>query len=496
MSDSDADARSPQASRGPDVPPATDQDPWSLGAIAAMTQATVAGISPQDWSLVAPLVVSGVALDSRSVRGGEIFLALRGERVDGHAYIAPAFDAGAAAAIARRGWWSRRRAARARGVHLLVDDPAEALQQWAAALRARLRPRVVAITGSSGKTGTKEMLLALLAPLGGVIGTQGNRNNLIGLPWTLLQLRPEHRWAVLEMGANHRGEIARLSQIAQPDVAVLTCVGRAHEGEFGGRAALRAAKLEILEGLARDGAVVIPDDDAELAAAVAERWSGRLLRFGRSAAADVRLLDTRHAAEGTELQIDGLPQPLALRQLGQGAVTGALAALAAARALDLREIDPSPLSNLPPLAGRLDPRRHRGVLWLLDMYNASPESTMANLQLLEQLPAEGRRVFVFGGMRELGEESEALHVEVGRAAGFCDAGVFVGPEARRSAPVAQKAGERQVIWCDEPKDAVRFLRSYLRRGDIVLLKGARAAALEAIAEALGVIDAQYGTWGG
>lgn len=496
MSEPDAQRESQTSPAAPRADGADVRDVWSLGAIAEMIGATVAGVAPQDWKLVSPLTVSGVALDSRAVRGGEVFVALSGERVDGHAYITPAFEAGAAAAIACRVWWSRRRAARARGIHLLVDDPATALRDWAAGLRQRTSPRVVAITGSSGKSGAKEMILALLRPQGGVVGTSGNRNNLIGLPWTLLQLRADHRWAVLEMGANHRGEIATLTRIARPDVAVITCVGRAHEGEFGGREALREAKLEILEGLSAGGVVVIPDDDDQLAAAIAQRWNGRVVRFGRSAEADVRLREVHWSASGTELWIEGQAAPLSLRLLGQGAVTAALAALATARALGLSDFDPSPLSALEPLPGRLDPRQARGVLWLLDMYNASPESTLANLQLLEQLPAEGRRVFVFGGMRELGQESEALHQEVGRAAGFCDAGVFVGEEARITAPEAQKAGERQVIWCDQTEGAVRFLRDYLRPGDIVLLKGARAAGLEAIAEAMGVIDAAYCSWGG
>lgn len=471
------------------------EHPWSLGAIAHMTRATVAGISPEDWRLIASLICSGVALDSRSVLGGEVFVALPGSRVDGHGFISASFESGAAAVIARRGWWSRRKAARALGIHLLVDDPVESLQHWAAALRQRLNPAVVAVTGSSGKSTAKEMILALLRGQGSVVGTLGNRNNQIGLPWTLLQLQPETPWAVVEMGTNQPGEIAALSRIARPNVAVLTCIGRAHEGHLGAAGGVLSAKLEILEGLAPSGTLVIPDENPELEQALAERWSGRILRFGFSEKADVRATDVAYTMDGTQITIEGLDDPLHLRLLGEGSTRSALAALAATRALEVTGIDPAAMEQVEPMPGRLHGVRDKGVTWLLDMYNASPESTLQNLRFLEAIATDGRKVFVFGGMRELGESSEVLHQEIGRAAGFCDAGVFLGDEARAAAPEAQKAGVLQVLWCHEIVDVVRFLRKYLKAGDTVLLKGARSSALEGVAQKLGVIDASYGKGG-
>ncbi len=460
-----------------------------------MTEATVAGISPEDWRLVGHLVAAGATIDSRAVRGGEVFVAIEGQRRDGHEFIVESFEAGAAAVLVRRSWWSRRKAARAQGIHLLVDDPVKAMQAWAAALRQAVAPRVVAVTGSSGKSTTKELILALLHDRGDVVGTARNYNNEIGLPWTLLRMRSRTRLVVVELGANHPGEIARLTGIARPDVAVITCVGHAHAGPFGGRAGILEAKLEILTGLSPEGVVVIPDDDPELDDAVRGRWSGRIIRFGRTDRADVRCDRDHQTLDGTELLVSGAPEPVRLALLGEGAVRSALAAFAVTREVSPGGVDYSALSRVKPLPGRMDGRRAHGVTWLLDMYNASPESTLANLRFFEQAPVAGRKVFVFGGMRELGEETAVHHERVGAAAGFCDAGVFLGEEARLAAPVAQKAGEKQVLWCGETREVVQFLRKYLRPGDAVYLKGARAAGLEEVARQMRVIDKHYGEGG-
>lgn len=466
-------------------------DPWSLGEIARMTDAVVAGVAPEDWQTLAPRVAAGVALDSRQVGGGQVFVALAGAKVDGHDFIAPAFEAGAAAAVVRRGWWDGRKAAHARGIHLLVGDPLAALQAWAAELRRRIDPRVLAITGSAGKTTTKEMAHALLGEAG-TIATLGNRNNEIGLPWTLLQLRPGTRAAVVELGANHPGEIARLTQLARPDVALITGVGRAHVGLFGSLEAVREAKLEIVQGLPPHGAVVIPDDDPELEARLRERWPGRIVRFGWSERADVRATALTCRLDGSRLEIAGLARPLELRVLGEAGARGALAALAAVRALAGEEPDATRLESVRPYPGRLDPILHAGVCWILDVYNASPESVLHALRFFLAAPLPGRRVFVFGGMRELGEAGPALHREAGHAAGGCDAGVFIGEAAREAASAAQRAGMKPVVACDEIRDAVRFLREYLRPGDGVLLKGARAAGLERVAQAMGIVPEGYG----
>jgi len=185
-------------------------------------------------------------------------------------------------------------------------------------------------------------------------------------------------------------------------------------------------------------------------------------------------------------------RPLELRVLGEAGARGALAALAAVRALGRGEPDATRLESVRPYPGRLDPITHGGVCWILDVYNASPESVLHALRFFLAAPLAGRRVFVFGGMRELGEAGPALHRQVGAAAGGCDAGVFIGAEARAATSAAQHAGMKQVLECDEIRDAVRFLREYLKPGDGVLLKGARAAGLERVAAALGIVPETYG----
>lgn len=462
--------------------------PWSLASIARMTRATVAGVSPQDWQVVNQVVLSGAQIDSRRVIGGEMFVPLRGERTDGHHHIPDAFRAGAGATLARRDGWSRRKAARALGIHLLVDDPLEAMQQWAAQLRRVVAPQVVGITGSSGKSTTKEMILALLGPAPEVVGTAGNQNNLIGLPLTMLRMRTGTRRLILEMGTNQPGEIAALSRMAAPDVAVITSIGQAHQGLLGGPSGVLAAKLEILEGLAAGGTLVIPDDHAALREEVGRRWTGRLVTFGFTEAADVRAVQVAYSLEGTELRVAGLEDPIHLPVLGEGAARSALSAIAALRAMGEPAPEVSRLARLRGLPGRLQLVRRGGRAWLLDMYNASPEATQGNLRFLAGLPAGGRKVFVFGGMRELGADSRALHEDVGAAAGFCDAGIFLGEEARCSAPIAQAAGVNQVLWCTELAEAARFLREYLRAGDVILVKGARASRLEDLVRELGVLD--------
>jgi len=465
----------------------SEEHPWSLAAIARMTQATVAGISPEDWRLVSSLVAAGVTLDSRQVRGGEVFVALEGEHTNGHKFIPQAFESGASAALAKRTWWSRRKAARALGIHLLVDDPAESLQWWGAGVRQRLNPTVVGVTGSTGKTTTKELILALLGVRGPAVGTVGNRNNELGLPWSLLQVRSDTRWAVVEMGTNHPGEIRRLGDLARPDVAVITCIGQAHAGPLGGPEGVLAAKLEILEHLAPTGKLVIPDDHPKLEEALPPELEGRIVRFGWSERADVRGLGADYSIEGTRIEIEGRDQPITVPILGRGAAQGVLAALATARALGLEAIDTTPLAAVTPAVGRLQAHRAQNVTWLVDTYNASPESTMANLEFFDSISVPGRKAFVFGGMRELGDASPELHQAVGAAVGFCDAAVFVGEPARTSAPEAQKAGVNQVMWCGEASEVVPFLRRYLKPGDAVMLKGARAAGLEQVAIDMGII---------
>ncbi len=473
-------------------------DPRQLRVIAEMIGTSPAGVSEADWPVISTIPASGVVIDSRNLSGGEVFIALAGNRVDGHDYLDQAFKAGATAAVIARQWWNQQLEStrqRIRGVVFPVDDPLQTMQSWASKLRCRVNPVVAAVTGSSGKTTTKELILGLLGESPEVIGTIGNRNNEIGLPWTMLGITEETRSLVLEMGTNHSGEIAALSRIASPDVALITCIGSAHEGELGGPAGVLAAKLEITEGLSPNGTLIIPDNDPRLEEAARKRWPGRIQRFGFSGQADVRGGDIEYGLCGTRLSIDGFSEPVNLRLLGPGAAQAALAAIAVVRAMGQRRVDPEDLEQVLPTPGRLYPVVASGVTWLLDMYNASPESTRCNLKFLASTEEPGRKVFVFGGMQELGQWSAREHEAIGRLCGFCDLVLLVGKAALQAEAQAEKAGAKAVSCCNDPADVVSFLGDYLKAGDVVLLKGARSAALEKVAEALGVIDASFGKGG-
>jgi MurE/MurF fusion protein len=475
-----------------------EDDPWSLAAIAAMCNAEVAGVTPEDWQIVSSVPVPGIVLDSRQLGGGEVFIALEGTRADGHEFVGPALAGGASAALVSNTWWNRIGAGGAphqEGVHFVVDDPLLAMQTWARRLRERINPKVVGITGSSGKTTAKEMILGLMGESDQIIGTLGNRNNHIGLPWTMLRMMNDTHTLVLEMGTNHLGEIEMLSTVAQPDVALITCIGSAHEGQLGGPEGVLKAKLEILAGLNRAGTLVIPDDDPVLAAAAAEKWQGKVLRFGFSEEADVQGLDIEYAVDSTHLRVQGFTAPLRLQLLGRGAALSALAAIAVLRAMEWPHSDVSRLEQVRPTPGRLYPKRFGEVLWLLDMYNASPESTRIGLEYLAGAAVSGRKIFVFGGMRELDQFSSSRHLEIGTLCGFCDLVVLVGERASGAAETAREAGAAQVELCDKSEAATEILKGYLAPGDAVLLKGARSAALEKVAEASGVIDASFGKGG-
>ena len=357
---------------------------------------------------------TGVSTDSRTLARGDLFVALKGERYDGHAYVPALRDAGAAGAIVARG------IGEASCSQLVVDDPERALATLARAWRSRSRATVTALTGSSGKTTVKEMLAAILrthAGEGAVLATQGNLNNHIGVPLTLLRLRAEHRYAVIELGMNHAGEIRALAGLAAPDVALVTNAGTAHLEFLGTREAIARAKGEIFEALPADGTAVINADDV-----FAPLWrdlSGAHARieFGLQEAAQVGAT-FRSAGLDSEIR---LTTPLGsataqLRAPGLHNVRNALAASAAATALRLApEIIAQGLGTFSGVQGRLQ-RKHgvHGATVLDDTYNANPDSVRAAIDVLAA--ADAPTLLVLGDMGELGADSTALHAELGRYA--------------------------------------------------------------------------------
>ena len=430
------------------------------------------------------LAPQAICTDSRQLSGGDLFLPLIGERFDGHGFLAAALKAGAAALTAQAGHLapasqaSLLAAAAAAHVPLwLVPDTLQAYQDLAGLWRLQLAAPVVAVTGSAGKTTTRELIRSALAPLGPIWASSGNENNDVGVPLTLLGAGPDQAALVVEMGMRGLGEIERLSRCASPDVAVITNIGTAHIGRLGSREAIATAKCEIVAGLRPDGLVVIPAGDPLLDRALARVWSGRVVRValqgeGYEAAADlVGSLDCQE--EILELAGVALPVPLE----GVHHARNLMLAMAVARELGLEPERWRPLQvDLP--GGRSRRLQQNGVLILDETYNASPEAVLAALELLAQQP--GRRFAVLGTMLELGEQSLALHRSVAERARQLDLdGLVIVDQGEEGAAMVEAAtGLSRLRQVDCPEAAAEPLQQWLQPGDVLLLKASRGVALE------------------
>ena len=421
---------------------------------------------------------SGVTTDSRKVAAGDLFVALRGERFDGNDYVGEAMARGAVAALT-----SRLVTAQMPVPQVVVDDTRIALGRLASHWRGRFAMPLVALTGSNGKTTVKEMLAAILAAHCGdramVLATEGNLNNDIGMPLTLLKLREEHRYAVIEMGMNHEHEIDYLTRIAQPAVALVNNAQRAHVGILGSVKAIARAKGEIYAGLKPSGVAVINDDDAFAGYWKTLNAGRRIVTFGLAESANV------HATVvGSQVRFVTPADAFAvsLQVAGEHNVRNALAACAAAHAL---EIPPhhiqDGLNHFGGVPGRLQRRPGRaGATVIDDSYNANPESMKAAIRVLAQEP--GRRVLVMGDMGELGDEAAAMHAEVGefaRQAGV-DALLGLGNDSRHAVE-AFGAGARHFA---EAAQLLEEAGHEAARGATLLVKGSRFMQMERVADAL------------
>lgn len=446
----------------------------------------------------------GVSTDSRTLASGELFIALAGPReepvrivLDGHRFVGDALRRGAWGILIEEQSLQREEVVReiaawpGRAV-IVVPDSLRALGDLAAYHRRRMPVRIVGITGSNGKTTTKEMTFAIAAQHWRVLRSEGNLNNLLGLPLTLLGLDIGHEVAVVEMGMNHAGEIRRLAAIAAPQVGVVTNVGPVHLEGVGGLAGVAAAKAEMLEGIAPGGTAVLNADDPATPG-LAARWSGRLLSFGLSAAADVRAEEIVSSPHGTAFMLllpSGQRARVQLPWLGEHNVRNALAAAAAAHSLgaDCAQISAG-LRQARPAAmrfeiGTIPP----GVTVVNDAYNANPASMRAALAAFAQLPAASRRALVLGDMLELGTAAPSEHHELGRAAARTAPALLlaVGAFAERVAAGARAGGlDKAAVWtAPDTEAAALLLAGWLRPGDLFLLKGSRGVALERILDHL------------
>jgi UDP-N-acetylmuramoyl-tripeptide--D-alanyl-D-alanine ligase len=452
--------------------------PLSLTEVAELTGGALTGAT--DASVTGP-----VTLDSRTVAAGGLFVAVAGERVDGHDFLGAAAAAGAVAAIVTR--------SDAALPCVVVDDPVAALGRLAAGVHARLVAgglQTLAITGSSGKTSTKDLLGQVLAAAGPTVSPPGSYNNDIGLPLTVLSADPQTRFLVLEMGSRGPGHIARLCRVARPRIGVVLNVGSAHLGEFGSPEGIAAAKGELVEALPEDGTAVLNADDPRVLA-MASRTHAAVLTTGRGEDAAIRAVDVSlddAARARFTLAAAGEEHPVALQVVGEHQVANALSAAGAALAAGMA---PAAVAAALSAAGprsrwRMEvSRRDDGVTVVNDAYNANPESMQAALAALAGLSGT-RRIAVLGAMAELGPDSAAEHERLGRhaAAAGVDLIVAVGPDAVGIADGAAAAGRRageESVHVPDRAAARELLSEVLRPGDVVLVKASRSYGLELLA---------------
>ncbi|MBK8985094.1 MAG: UDP-N-acetylmuramoyl-tripeptide--D-alanyl-D-alanine ligase [Chloroflexi bacterium] len=445
--------------------------------------------------------VSCVVVDSREAVAGSVFVALKGEHVDGHDYVAAAFAQGSQAAIVARPLPGSHHTIDLRSgqprptftfqppLCLVVDDPVAAMQAVAQAWRARFTPRVIAITGSVGKTSTKELVYSVLARHYPTLKSPGNRNSVLGLPPVLLALRPYHQYAVLEMGMYTPGEIARLCELAKPVVGVITMVGPVHLERAGSLEAIVAAKQELVESLPAQGTAVLNKDDDRVMG-MAAHTPARIFTYGLNPAADV-WADNIHSMglEGIRFTLHHDREALSLQVplIGRHSVHTALRATA----VGLVE----GLSWDQIISGLADSRAQlrlvavpgpRGSIIIDDTYNSSPDSAMAALNLLHDL--DGRRLAVLGDMLELGYMEEASHRLVGRrAAEVAHVLLTVGQRARWLGEEALKVGMApdRVFMVDDLATAVAALQEIIAPQDMILIKGSLGMNMSRIVAALG-----------
>ncbi len=443
-------------------------------------------------------VLQGLSTDSRTVRPGELFWAIKGDRYDGHDFVKQAKDRGAAGVVVNRDHAHTRafELTMAEGPPLIavaVADTLKALGDLACWWRHGQALRVVAVTGSAGKTTTKDMIGAILDLAHKTLRNPGNFNNLIGLPLSLLSAGPEHRVAVLEMGMNRRGEIDRLTEIADPDVGVITNVGRAHLEGLGDIRNVARAKTEMVERISAGAVVVLNGDDA-LLMETASRFRQDFITFGLGSGNKVRASDIfSHGSAGVSFNLHGGGGiwPVRLRVHGQHNVMNALAAAAAVFSLGgspAHVVDG--LTRFEGVKGRFTLiELKNGVTLVDDTYNANPDALRAALNAVAELAGRERRVILgIGEMLELGEQTEAAHREAGRAAAQAGAGrlLALGPHATLVVEAAIAAGmhRSQAEVVTDHGDMVARIMGGVKGGDIVLVKGSRRMALDKVVEGL------------
>jgi UDP-N-acetylmuramoyl-tripeptide--D-alanyl-D-alanine ligase len=450
-------------------------DSLSLAQIAAFAGGSIASGN-------AETIVSRVSTDSRTLQSGDLFVPLRGENFDGHKFVQQAAERGAVGAMVEESWNGNPPKNFA---VIRVADTLVGYQALAANYRASLPLKVIVITGSNGKTSTKDFVAATLARKFRVTKTEGNFNNHVGLPQTMLAANRADEIAVWEIGMNHPGEIAALAKLAAPDIGIITNVGIAHIEFMGSREAIAEEKGSLAEAVAANGTVILNADDA-FSESIAKRTNAKIILAGIENGS-VRATDITQHSTGSEFTIfEGahrcraqLPVP------GIHMVQNAMLAVAAGRVfgLSLEECAVG-LASTPLTKARLQIKEIDGIKFIDDSYNANPDSMKAALRTLVELDSDGRRIAVLGEMGELGAETDRGHRDVGEAAAALriDELIAVGAVGAAIAHAAKKAGLEKSVAVDSPKEAAELLEGRAAPGDLVLVKGSRSARMERVLE--------------
>ena len=435
--------------------------------------------------------LAGTSIDTRSIHPGELFVAIRGQNYDAHGFLDKAVESGAAALLVQRDWLKGHDAPSGPDI-IAVEDTTRALGALARGHRQGFSGPVVAITGSNGKTSTKELTYSILSNSQPCLKNEGNLNNEFGLPLTLLRRETEHRAAVVEMGMNHRGEIARLVEIASPTVGLITNVGTAHIEYLGSQEEIALEKGDLVAGLGPNATAVLNADDARVLAQ-RERGPERVLTFGRKGPADIQPEQIRFETEGTF--VFRLCTPLGSGEVrvhgwAETTVENALAAAAAAVAAGatLEQIQQG-LDGFTAVPGRMQHvAMEMGAHVLDDTYNANPQSVRNALETLQRVKAGGRSIAVLGDMGELGDEAVSAHREIGRFTAQTETDLLfvIGGHAGEVAGAAMESGmpKENVSICEQPSEIAQEIASLATADDWILVKGSRSMKMERIVQQL------------
>ncbi len=426
--------------------------------------------------------ITGVKTDSRKVEAGDLFVAIKGEHFDGHDFIAQVLEKGASAVLSEKVYADPR--------VIVVENTVRALMDAAYAYRKNFYTFTVGVTGSVGKTSTKEMIYAVLSSKHKTLKTLGNHNNEIGLPLTLFELSDSYRYAVIEMGMSGFGEIEALSKIARPNVGVITNIGVSHMEVLGSRENIMQAKLEIVKGMSSDAPLVLNLDDDMLATAV-DTLDRPVMTYGIDSFAEITADNIKTNGYSTEFDIDAYGQIVhaTIPTVGKHNVYNALAAFAVGLSVNMtpQEIVKG-LASYQNAAMRQEIRSVANRQFIVDCYNASPDSMRAALRVLTELDdgKKGRRIAVLGDMLELGSISEEQHYAIGQFAARAgvDVLICIGDMARHIKRGAVATGMRNVLMFEDKTEAVGYLEKLLLPHDTVLFKASRGVALEQVIEPL------------